>query len=151
MDLHTTNLWLAVIAITSVLQIAMVLAVAYYVTQFVRRAQQAIDTIVADTRPVARQLSAALNDVADLVDRTRRAEASVTAMVDRVGTTVDRVKTVALTRIWPAVGIARGLRAAAAAIRARRRRRSSEPDLDEIAESRFLDEGGANARPIRTR
>jgi hypothetical protein len=72
-------------------------------------------------------------------------------MVDRVGLTVDRVKTVALTKVWPAVGIARGLRAAAAAIRERRRRRASHPDLDEVAESRFLDEGGANARPVRTR
>jgi len=102
MDLQTTNVWLAVIAITGVLQMAMMLAVAYYVTTIVRRAQHAIDVAVADTRPLVRQVSAALDDVSDLVERTRRAEASVTAMVDRVGTTVDHVKTVALTKIWPA-------------------------------------------------
>ena len=151
MDLQTTNLWLAVIAITGVLQMAMTLAVAYYVTALVRRAQHAIDVAVADTRPLVRQVSAALDDVSDLVERTRRAEASVTAMVDRVGTTVDRVKTVALTKVWPAVGIAHGLRGAAAALRARRQRRFSDRTLDEMAESRFLDEGGANARPVRTR
>jgi uncharacterized protein YoxC len=149
MDLQTTNLWLAVIAITGLVQMAMTLAVAYYVTSLVRRAQQAIDVAVADTRPLMRQVSAALDEVSDLVDRTRRAEASVTALVDRVGTTVDHVKTVALTKVWPAVGIARGLRAAAAAIRERRRRRFSERERDEMAESRFLDEGGANARPVR--
>ena len=158
MDLQTTNLWLSVIAITSVLQIVMMLAVAYYVTQLIRRAQQAIDTVAADTRPLVRQVSAALTDVTELVERTRRAEASVTALVDRVsttvdrvGTTVDRVKTVALTKVWPAVGIARGLRAAAAALRERRRRKSATADLDDVAESRFVDEGGANARFIRTR
>ena len=151
MDLQTTNLWLAVIAITGVLQMAMTLAVVYYVTSLVRRAQHAIDVAVADTRPLVRQVSAALDDVSDLVERTRRAEASITAMVDRVGTTVDRVKTVALTKVWPAVGIARGLRAAAAAFRQRRQRRFNDRELDEMAESRFLDEGGANARPVRTR
>ena len=150
MDLQTTNLWLAIIAITGLVQIAMTLAVAYYVTTLFRRAQQAIDVAVADTRPLVRQASAALDDVSELVERTRRAEASVTAMVDRVSTTVDRVTTVALTKVWPAVGIARGLRAAAAAIRDRRQRRLGEREMDEMAESRFLDEGGANARPIRT-
>ncbi|HKV98857.1 MAG TPA: hypothetical protein VJN96_03485 [Vicinamibacterales bacterium] len=149
MDLQTTNLWLAVIAITGLVQMALTLAVAYYVTSLVRRAQQAIDAAVADTRPLMRQVSAALDDVSDLVQRTRRAEASVNALVDRVGTTVDHVKTVALTKVWPAVGIARGLRAAAAAIRERRRRRFGEREMDEMAESRFLDEGGANARPVR--
>jgi uncharacterized pyridoxal phosphate-containing UPF0001 family protein len=96
-------------------------------------------------------VSAALDDVSDLVERTRRAEASVTAMVERVGTTVDHVKTVALTKIWPAVGIARGLRSAAAALRERRQRKFTDREMDEIAESRFLDEGGANARPVRKR
>jgi len=151
MDLQTTNLWLAIIAITSVVQIILLLAVAYYVTQIVRRAQQAIDTVVAETRPLTRRLSAALDEVSELLDKTRRAEASVTALVDRVGTTVDRVKSVALTKFWPAVGLAKGLRAAAAAIRDRRHRRAHAAGLDEIAESRFLDEGGANARPVRTR
>jgi uncharacterized protein YoxC len=151
MNLDTTNLWLAIIAIACVLQTAMLLAGVFYLMQFMKRAERAIDTVAADIRPLARQLSAAMDDVSDLVERTRRAEASVSAMVDRVGLTVDRVKTVALTKVWPAVGIARGLRAAAAAIRERRRRRASHPDLDEVAESRFLDEGGANARPVRTR
>jgi len=151
MDLQTTNLWLAIIAITGALQLVIVLGVAYYITQIVKRAQQAIDTVVAETRPLARQVTAALDDVADLVDRTRRAEASVTALVDRVGTTVDHVKTVALTRIWPAVGIARGLRVAAAKIREHRHRRARAKDLDEVAESRFVDEGGSNARSIGTR
>ena len=151
MDLHTTNLWLAVIAITAVLQMAIMLAVAYYVTTLVRRAQHAIDIAVADSRPLVRQVSAALEDVSDLVARTRRAEAQVAAMVDRVGTTVDRVKSVALAKVWPAVGIAHGLRAAASALRERRRHRSSDRRLDEMAESRFLDEGGAYARPARQR
>jgi hypothetical protein len=84
MDLQTTNLWLAVIAITGFVQMAMTLAVAYYVTTLVRRAQRAIDVAVADTRPLVRQVSAALDDVSDLVERTRRAEASITTMVDRV-------------------------------------------------------------------
>ena len=151
MDLQTTNLWLAIIAITSVLQIIMLLTLAYYVTKVARRAQQAIDTVVAETRPLTRRLSSALDEVSELLDKTRRAEASVTALVDRVGTSVDRVKAVALSKFWPAVGVAKGLRAVAATLRERRHRRTTAEDLDEIAESRFLDEGGANARPVRTR
>src|SRR5262249_53307344 len=86
-----------------------------------------------------------------LLDKTRRAEASVTALVDRVGTTVDRVKAVAVSKFWPAVGVAKGLRAVAATLRERRHRRTAAEGLDEIAESRFLDGGGANGGPVRAR
>jgi hypothetical protein len=92
-----------------------------------------------------------MDDVSDLVERTRRAEASVSAMVDRVGLTVDRVKTVALAKIWPAAGMARGLRSVASAIRERRRRRKHDLDIEETAEERFIGEGGASARPVGTR
>ena len=61
MDLQTTNIWLAIIAITSVLQIVMMLAVAYYVTQVARRAQQTIDTVAAVTSRVYIQ-TGMLND-----------------------------------------------------------------------------------------
>ncbi len=160
MDLHTTNIWLAIIAITGVIQILALLGAALYVMQMMRRAQRAVDTVVAETRPLVQRANAAVDEAKALIARTHQAEESIIAMIDRtqamfdrVGTTVDHAKTVALTKIWPAAGMARGLRSVAAVIRERRQRRKDEVEmeLEETAEERFVGEGGASARPARTR
>jgi hypothetical protein len=158
MDLQTTNVWLAVIAIACVIQTLVLLGAAFYVMQMMRRAQRVVDTVVAETRPLVQRANVAVDELKDLIARTRKAEDSVTAMIDRTndmldraGATVDRVKTVALAKIWPAAGMARGLRSVASAIRERRRRRKHDLDIEETAEERFIGEGGASARPVGTR
>ncbi len=150
MDLGTTNIWLGIIACTVVLQFVAIGVAGYLVMRRLERAQHVIDTLAADVQPLIRRASLALDDVSDVSERLRRAEASVTDVIERVTTGADHLKTIALTRFWPALGVARGLRAAASAMRRRRTTRALDRRLDAIAEARFVEEGGTNARPVRS-
>lgn len=148
MDLQTTNVWLAVLAISSALQLLGLCVVGLVILQRVRRAEQAIDLLARDAQPLIRRVSSALDDLADLSARLRRADTAITASLDRMGHAVDRAKVVALGRIWPVFGLARGLRSAASALRERRRARQRREDA--VAEGRFMNEGGAHAGPVRS-
>jgi Tfp pilus assembly protein PilN len=148
MDLQMTNVWLAILAISSALQLVGVCVGVMTIMRRMRRAEQAIDLLTREAQPIIHRVTAALDDVADLSARLRRADDAVTTTIERVGTGVDRLKLIALTRVWPTVGVARGLRAAAAALRERRRTRQRREDT--MAENRFMNEGGAHAGPIRS-
>lgn len=146
MDLQWTNVWLGIIAIVTLLQFLGVCAVGLMVFRRLDRAEQAVDKLLAEVRPLLRRT---FDDAADLAERARRAEASVREGIDRMSIGIERAKAIALTRFWPALGIARGLRAAAMAIRNARATRARDRTLDAMAESRFVDEGGTYAGSVR--
>lgn len=149
MDLQWTNVWLGIIAIVTLLQFLGVCAVGLMVFRRLDKAEKLIDGFVADVRPLLRRTATALDDAADMADRVRRAETSIREGIDRVSVGIDRAKAIALTRFWPALGIARGLRAAAVAIRNARATKARDRKLDAMAESRFVDEGGTYAGSVR--
>jgi len=149
MDLQWTNVWLGIIAIVTLLQFLCVCAVGLMMLRRLERAERVMDGFIADVRPLLRRTQVAFDDAADLAERLRRADASIRETVDRVSIGFERAKAVALTKFWPALGIARGLRAAASAIRTARATRARDRTLDAIAESRFVDEGGTHAGSVR--
>ncbi len=149
MDLQMTNVWLGIIAVVTLLQFLGVCIVAYMAFRRMERAERSIDGLIAEVRPLLRRTTLAFDDAADLAERLRRADASIRETVDRVTVGIDRAKTIALARFWPALGLARGLRAAASAIRTARATRTRDRTLDAMAESRFVDEGGTHAGSVR--
>ncbi len=148
MDLQTTNIWLAILAICSVVQLLAVCVVVFVVMRVVKRAEGAIDLVTRDMQPIVQRVQSALDDLKDMTARLKRADEAITAKLEGMAAGVDRLKVIALTRVWPAVGVARGLRAAAAALRERRRARERREDIN--AEHRFMNEGGAHAGPVRS-
>jgi hypothetical protein len=149
MDLQWTNVWLGIIAVVTLFQFLGVCAVGLMVLRRLERAEKTVDGLVADVRPLFRRTALALDDAADLAERLRRADASIREGIDRMSVGIDRAKAIALTRFWPALGVARGLRAAAMAIRNARATRARDRTLDTMAESRFVDEGGTYAGSVR--
>ena len=152
MDLQTTNLWLGVIASVSVIELLGFVIVAYIAMQRVQRVERTVQSLVDDARPLIRRTALALDDLSDVAMRLKRAEDSVTTLVERVSDAGDRVKALAVSRLWPAIGVAKALKAAAATLRARREareRRDRRDRQDAIAEARFVDEGGAYAGAVR--
>src|SRR5215469_7609008 len=107
MDLQTTNIWLGIIAIASLVQLTALTVVGVVIMRRLARAQEVIDGLSHDAKPLIHRASLALDDIKDLTERARHAEESVRGAVDRMGARVDKVKAVALTRIWPAVAIAK--------------------------------------------
>jgi ABC-type transporter Mla subunit MlaD len=148
-----THVWLGIIAIVSVLQFSGMLTVAIVASRKVRRAEALVEERLArlemvtneairDLRPVLKQASAALNDLADLSARLRQLDSQVSETVSSVSKGVRTASGVVLSRLWPAAGMLHAVAAGARALRARRRRARARADAQEI--SRFMNEGGAN-------
>jgi len=149
MDLQWINVWLGIIAVVTLLQFLGACAIGLMILRRLERAEKIVDGVVADARPLFRRTALALDDAADVAERVRRADTSIREGLDRISVGIDRAKTIALARFWPALGIARGLRAAALAIRNARATRARDRSLDAMAESRFVDEGGTYAGSAR--
>ena len=148
-----THVWLGIIAIVSVLQFTGMLTVAIVASRKVRRAEALVEERIArlemvtneairDIRPLLKQASVALNDLADLSARLRQLDSQVTETVSSVSKGVRMAGGVVLSRMWPAAGILHAVAAGARALRARRRRARARDDAREI--SRFMNEGGGH-------
>lgn len=129
-DLGTTNMWLAIVAITGIVELlagAAALYVGFLLYRKVvaavdageRRVTAAIASLQNQVTPVVERATALVDDARDVVARVKRAEESVRNVVQGVGEGVALVG----GRLWPVVGLARGLVAAARALRGRGRER----------------------------
>jgi hypothetical protein len=159
MDTSTTHVWLAIIALSTLVQAAVVLIGAVVVVTRLTRAEAAMNAVtvalgermarvetlihaaIADIKPVTARVSTALDDMADLADRARHAEAEIRAGLGRISMGVGFARTALIARSWPALGLVKGLAAGLRTIRARRVARERQ---DAMAVARFVDEGGAH-------
>jgi hypothetical protein len=120
----TTNLWLAVIAVVSVFQLVLLLIVSVAAYRLYRRTTQQIETFhQLQVDPAIRRLNAVLDDAGDVLDRVKAADDGVRRAIDRTNATVQRVASVAGSRVWPVIGLVRGVRAAVKTLASRSRPR----------------------------
>jgi hypothetical protein len=136
----SVSTWLAIIAIVSTLQLLATAFAIFFVIRQANRASATLAALASDAGPVLRRTSAVLDDLQDLAERARRADEAAHAVVDRVNSTWIQARAVVLSRLWPVVGVARGLMAMAGALG---RRRTNA--IDRNAEQRFTYEGGSHA------
>jgi hypothetical protein len=115
-DLGTTNMWLAIMAIVSLLEALLLIGMGVGGFLVYRRVMQLVNDL--ETRqiaPVREKLDAILGDVKTVTARvshqTERVNDAITGTIDRVDETADRVKGSVRDRVNQAVGMARGIRA----------------------------------------
>jgi hypothetical protein len=120
-DLGTTNAWLAVLAIASVLQtlLLVVVAIAGYV--WYRRATVTMREIqIRHLDPFHEQVDRILGDVSAITARvsqqTERVDHAITGTIDRVDETAERVKDRVRDKVSQATGVVRGIRAVIASL-----------------------------------
>ena len=106
----TTNGWLAIIAISSLVQLALMLGLLIGAVRFQRRTEHAIAEVKSE--------------VQDAVDRVRRADDAVRHVMQRAGSAASTVVSVASQRAWPILGIVSAVRAGASALFGRDGRRA---------------------------
>ena len=109
----TTNAWLAIIAISSLVQLALVIGLLIGAVRFQRRAEHALAEVKSE--------------VHDAVDRVRRADDAVRQVMQRAGSaasTVVNVASLASRRAWPVFGLVNAVRAGASALFGRDGRRA---------------------------
>ena len=115
-DLGTTNMWLAIMAIVSILEALLLIGMGVGGFLVYRRVMQlASDLETRQIAPVREKVDAILGDVKTVTARvshqTERVNHAIAGTIDRVDETADRVKGSVRERINQAVGMARGIRA----------------------------------------
>jgi hypothetical protein len=146
-QMSNMNMWVAIIAIASVIQVAALATVALVGYRMYARTRVAIDEVQRQIEPVSRRVSEVLDSVNHEVARLRRAgdrvEDSMAAVQSGVSTATNVVK----SAVMPGWAVTRGVMAAVSAFTARDRRngRVSRPPK-ELEVTRFVNEGGNDAR-----
>ena len=115
-DLGTTNMWLAIMAVVSVLEALVLIGIALGGFLAYRRTMQLVNDLEArQIAPLREKVDAILVDVKAVTARvshqTERVNHAITGTMDRVDETADRVTGSVRERINQAVGMARGIRA----------------------------------------
>ena len=115
-DLGTTNMWLAIMAVVSVLEALVLIGMALGGFLAYRRVMQLVNDL--ETRqiaPVREKVDAILVDVKAVTARvshqTERVNHAISGTMDRVDETAGRVTGSVRDKINQAVGMARGIRA----------------------------------------
>jgi hypothetical protein len=112
LELGQTNVWLAIIAISSVAQLAIVLTVAILAWRAYGRVAVAADELERDhLRPLALKANALMDDLQDVAARVRTVDDAVRARMEDMGSAIHSTRAVIAGRFWPLLGAARALRA----------------------------------------
>ncbi|MBA2304143.1 MAG: hypothetical protein H0W08_16120 [Acidobacteria bacterium] len=115
-DLGTTNIWLAIMAIVSVLEALLLIGIGVGGFLVYRRVMQLVTDLEArQIAPIREKVDAILGDVktvtASVSQQTERVNHAISGTMERVDETADRVKGSVRDRVNHAVGVARGIRA----------------------------------------
>lgn len=115
-DLATTNTWLAIMAIVSVLEALLILGIGIGGFMIYRRVMTLVTDLEArQVAPLREKVEGILVDVkaitARVNEQTERVNYAISKTTERVDETADKVKGSVMDKVNGAVGMVRGLRA----------------------------------------
>jgi hypothetical protein len=117
-DLSTTNVWLAVIAFASVLQLLVIVGLLVGAARFFRRIEATIDRITEQhIAPISVRANEVLDEMEDVMARVQSFDDGMRRTLSRVGVGVSVATSVMRSRFWPVVGVLRGLKAGLASLK----------------------------------
>lgn len=114
--LGTTNMWLAIMAIVSILEALLILAIGIGGFLMYRRTMTLVNELESrQIAPLREKVEAVLVDVkavtARVSEQTERVNYAISRTTERVDETADKVKGSVVDKMNQALGLARGLRA----------------------------------------
>jgi len=119
-SMDTTNTWLAVMAIAIVVQTLLMIGVAVVAWQALGKATDAVRELEARhlaplnarVTAVSTRISEVADDVQEVIGRLRRADDAVRAQFDRFDSVAHVAGHAIGNKVWPVVGLSRGVLAA---------------------------------------
>jgi hypothetical protein len=109
-DLHTTNTWLAILAVAGALQTLLLLATAVGLFRIYRRTASALEALEQrHLAPISARASLIMDDLQDVTARARRVDEAMRSKLQGLETTVKVARDVVTDRLWPVVGLARAV------------------------------------------
>ena len=126
-DLTTTNIWLAVLAIVSVLEFLMICAAGIFGYRLYQRAMTALENVErVHIAPLHARADALLDEVQRITDKVRHAQDSVSETFKHVAGTGNAVAWAVKSRTWPIIGVLQGLKTAAGVVMRNGRKNQSD-------------------------
>jgi predicted membrane metal-binding protein len=120
-ELGTTNMWLGIMAVVSVLEALVLIGVAIGAFLAYRRVMQLVNDLEArQIAPLREKVDSILGDVktvtARVAEQTERVDHAISGTMERVDDTATRVSMTLREKINQAVGMVRGVRAVVASV-----------------------------------
>jgi hypothetical protein len=140
-DSGAITVWIAILTILVGIQTIAMAFVAVKGLRLFARAHTTLDGVDRALVPITQGTKELIEDLHALRQTAQRAERGVSAALDKVTLTTDHVKHAVVRRFWPVFGTMAAGRAVFRAISARRGASRKIRD-DEIADARFVAEGG---------
>jgi hypothetical protein len=116
-DLTTTNVWLAVLAIVSLLEFLMICAAGLMGYRLYKKAMLTLESVErVHIAPLHARADAVLDEVQRITDKVRHAQDSVSDAFKHVAGTGNAVAWAVKARTWPIIGVLQGLKTAASVV-----------------------------------
>jgi hypothetical protein len=110
-DLSTTNTWLAILAIASALQTAMLIFAALALFRVYRKTTEAVERLEErHLAPISARMTLMMDDLQDMTARARRVDDVVREKISGVENVVREAGHLVGGRLWPVIGAARAVR-----------------------------------------
>jgi hypothetical protein len=117
-SLATTNMWLAVLAVVSLLEFLMICAAGFFAYRAYSQVMSVVDRVErTHIAPVRARVDVMLDEVQTLIDKVRHAQASVTDAFKHVTGAGTAIAGSVKSKTWPIAGIISGIRSAAESFR----------------------------------
>ena len=117
MDMGTTNIWLGIMAVVSLLEFVMIVAVGVLGYRMYRQAMETVATVErVHIAPLRARVDGILDEIQLMTTKVKRAQDSVSDALRHVAGTGTMVAGAVKTKSWPIVGIIQGIRTAAASV-----------------------------------
>ena len=117
-SLTTTNVWLAILAVVSLLEFLMIVAAGFFAYKMYKQVMSTIETVErVHIAPVRARVDGILDEVQVITDKVKHAQESVTDALRHVAGTGTMVAGAVRSKTWPIVGIIQGLKTAATTLR----------------------------------
>jgi hypothetical protein len=113
-NLATTNIWLAILAIVSLLEFLMICAAGFFAYQAYRHVMTVVENVERmHVAPLRARVDAMLDEVQMVIDRVKHAQVAVTDAMKHVTGAGSVIAGSVKAKTWPIAGIINGVRAAA--------------------------------------
>ena len=113
-SLATTNMWLAILAIVSLLELLMICAAGFFAYQAYRQVMAVVENVERmHVAPLRARVDAMLDEVQMVVDRVKHAQVAVTDALKHVTGAGSSIAGTVKSKTWPIAGIINGIRVAA--------------------------------------
>ena len=126
-DLTMTNVWLGILAVVSLIEFLMIAAAGLFAYKAYKQVMTAVDTVErVHIAPLRARVDAILDEVEIITGKVKYAQDSVTAALQTAASAGSIIIGTVKTKTWPIIGILKGVRMAASAIRERNGRNGKE-------------------------